>query len=271
MASLSSIQAMIGGSFNGANNFQNGTVNSKPGFGFNSTIGVKRNLTGNVPTVNSLGNPTLHNSVPEVMVNSTVRVPLMIRPWKQEFEKNFTEGDLIFVKKENNYNISIAATLPVMNWWLKQDDVDEEEYKKWNYFGILNNDMDTGSKYQRLLNINTRGRSRVARLWREDKDILKKGDQLWLALQKVDVGASTTNRLQSSPNGGQYLISKDSYYQWVPKTAMQCQKQPFTQIHHIGVISQVSQRRSSFVAIRDACSQQESCNNLERIEILTKI
>ena len=46
----------------------------------------------------------------------------------------------------------------------------------WNYFGILNNDMDTGSKWQRLLNVNVRGRSRVARLWNPKSGRLQRGE-----------------------------------------------------------------------------------------------
>ena len=59
--------------------------------------------------------------------------------------------------------------------------------------------MDTGSKWQRLLNINVRGRSRVARMWKPMEGRLKRGDQLWLAFVEKTTGSSI--QTFRGPNG----------------------------------------------------------------------
>ena len=74
------------------------------------------------------------------------------------YEKQYSEGDLLFVKRGEHSNMNVVANLPVLNFLLRKTDENgnleidsvEKLQKKWNYYGILNNDMDTGSKWQRL-------------------------------------------------------------------------------------------------------------------------
>ena len=75
-----------------------GSVNSAPPFSFKSSSAVKNDYSSK-PSVNALTNPTLHNSVPEPMVNSTARAPLFARPFTRRFEKEYSEGDVLFVQR----------------------------------------------------------------------------------------------------------------------------------------------------------------------------
>ena len=129
-----------------------GNVNSSPSFSFKSSPAV-RNDYGSKPGVSALMNPTLHNNVPESMVNSTARAPLFVRPFTRGFEKSYSEGDILFVKRGDERSAPrqhhVVANLPVMNYILRSekdtngalvyDSVDKilEDY---NYFGILNNE-----------------------------------------------------------------------------------------------------------------------------------
>ena len=81
-----------------------GSVNSAPPFSFKSSPGVGADY-GNRPSVAALQNPTMHNSVPEVMVNSTARAPLFVRPFTRGFEKEYSEGDILFVRRDILYTI----------------------------------------------------------------------------------------------------------------------------------------------------------------------
>ena len=128
----------------------------------------------------SLGAPELDAAqcVPEPSVNSTARAPIFARPFSREFEKRYAEGDLLFVQEDGRAaggNQNVVMNLPVLNYILKTQKRPDGSLRYqsvqdvlWgdqaiHFFGIMNNDMDTGSKWQRLLNVNVRGRSRVAR------------------------------------------------------------------------------------------------------------
>ena len=72
---------------------------------------------------------------------------------------------------------------------------------KWRFMGIILSDMDVSSRYQKLFNLNVRGRSRVFNLWntrmngRRDRkmarDRVQKGDTLYLTSEKVPVDDTT--------------------------------------------------------------------------------
>ena len=72
---------------------------------------------------------------------------------------------------------------------------------KWRYMGVILTDMDVSSRYQKLFNLNVRGRSRVFNLWntrmngkyerKMARDRVQKGDTLYLSLQKVPVDDTT--------------------------------------------------------------------------------
>lgn len=272
-----------------------GDVSSNPPFSFQSAVGIKRDYSS-LPTVNALQNPSLHNRVPEQMVNGTARVPLFVRPFSREFEKRYKEGDLLFVQRDgraSNGNHNVVLNLPVLNYMLRTqkdangellyEDRDANDGLKnimWgknaiNYFGIYNNDMDTGSKWQRLLNVNVRGRSRVARLWNPDlnKGSLKRGDILYIGFFEM---YGTGTKRYEDPNGNRYAHDETkAIYQ--ARAILECCDtgdyafQKAVYIIPIGVVSQVSLKKPSKTSIDKAHHVSESSNLLERIEVLMRI
>jgi len=267
-----------------------GNVNSNAPFSFKSSSAVKSDY-GSKPSVSALMNPTLHNNVPEPMVNSTAQVPLFARPFTRGFEKHYSEGDVLFVQRgdERSANTThhgshnVVANIPVLNHLLRttleggtgkdKDDLKYDTVEKvldnFNYFGILNNDMDTGSKWQRLLNVNVRGRSRVARMWKPPDGRLKRGDQLWLAFVVKRTGGIETFR---GPGGVHEAVPKDTQYVQVVPTLDCCPD--FEEAEYlipVGIVSQVTMRTPSRVQINDALYTTEKCKLLERIEVLMRI
>jgi len=265
-----------------------GDVNSSAPFSFSSASQVGADYASK-PSVNALARPTLHNSVPESMVNSTASVPLFVKPYEKGFEKGYSEGDILFVRRDQKNRDSRhneVANLPVLNHMLrtKMQEVDgkqERVYKNlktvlkhYNYFGILNTDMDTGSKWQRLLNINVRGRSRVARLWKPPtgKGFLTKGTCLFLGFFKEDKEDATASR---DPNGQRIFCpgtnEKGSYIQ--VRAVLACSKDFSEAVHliPIGIVSQVTLKSPSDYSINEGHIVTESCKSLERIEVLMRI
>ena len=263
-----------------------GSVNSAPPFSFKSSSAVKSDY-GSKPSVSALMNPTLHNNVPEPMVNSTARAPIFARPFQLGFEKHYSEGDLLFVQRDDERSAhvrgssqNVVANLPVVNFLLREQDKDGEmKYQsvdavidKWNYLGVMNNDMDTGSKWQRLLNVNVRGRTRVARLWDPDngKGRLKRGDQVWLALVERKTGKSI--KTLRGPNGVRDSIPADkSYFEFVPTMDCCADFMAAKYLFPIGIVSQVTLRTPHRSILHDARYVTEKCKLLERIEILMRI
>lgn len=268
-----------------------GSVNSAPPFSFKSSSAVRGDY-GSKPSVSALMNPTLHNNVPEPMVNSTARVPIFARPFTRGFEKQYSEGDVLFVQRgdersaqtANHGSHNVVANIPVLNHLLRttlvggSDDATKDKLKydtvdkvldNFNYFGILNNDMDTGSKWQRLLNVNVRGRSRVARMWQPTEGRLKRGDQLWLAfLTKKTEGIETFR----GPGGVREAVPRNTQYVQVVPTLDCCQDfEKAEYLIPVGIVSQVTMKRPSRVQINDALYVTEKCKLLERIEVLMRI
>ena len=264
-----------------------GDVNSSAPFSFSSASQVGADYASK-PSVNALARPTLHNSVPESMVNSTASVPLFVKPYEKGFEKGYSEGDILFVKRGEQHRDSRhneVANLPVLNHMLrtKMQEVEgkqERVYKNlktvlkhYNYFGILNTDMDTGSKWQRLLNINVRGRSRVARLWKPPagKGFLTKGTCLFLGFFMVNEGKAKASR---DPNGQRIFVPGDEKGQYVQvKAVLACSKDFSKAVHliPIGIVSQVTLKSPSLHSIKEGHIVTESCKSLERIEVLMRI
>ena len=264
-----------------------GDVNSSAPFSFSSASQVSGDYASK-PSVNALARPTLHNSVPESMVNSTASVPLFVKPYEKGFEKGYSEGDILFVRRDQKNRDSRhneVANLPVLNHMLrtKMQEVEgkqERVYKNlktvlkhYNYFGILNTDMDTGSKWQRLLNINVRGRSRVARLWKPPagKGFLTKGTCLFLGFFMVNEGKAKASR---DPNGQRIFVPGDEKGQYVQvKAVLACSKDFSKAVHliPIGIVSQVTLKSPSLHSIKEGHIVTESCKSLERIEVLMRI
>lgn len=270
-------------SFNGTPGL--GNVNSAPPFSFSSKSSVRSDYGGK-PSVSALMNPTLHNNVPEPMTNSTARAPLFVRPFTRGFEKEYSEGDLLFVKRGDSRSSGqhhVVANLPVFNYMLRTERGLDDELKyntiesilaEWNYFGILNNDMDTGSKWQRLLNVNVRGRSRVARLWKPTGDNaptrLHRGEVLWIGIVYRD----GENRIKSIPGpaGVRHPVDRNvGYFECVPLLSCCPGFDEAKFLVPIGVVSQVTLRTPHPSTLADALHITETCKSLERIEVLMRI
>jgi hypothetical protein len=268
-----------------------GTVNQSAPFSFKSSSAVGRDY-GSKPSVSALMNPTLHNNVPEPMVNSTARVPIFARPFSRGFEKHYSEGDVLFVQRgderasmtKHHGSQNVVANIPVLNYLLrttkiggtneatkdklKYDTVDKV-LSAFNYFGIMNNDMDTGSKWQRLLNVNVRGRSRVARMWKPMEGRLKRGDQLWLAFVET-----TTKKIQTfeGPNGVREVLPSGTTYIEVLPTLDCCKEfKDALYLIPVGIVSQVTMKSPIRGVLKAACHVTEKCKLLERIEVLMRI
>lgn len=258
-----------------------GNVNSAPPFSFKSSVGVRADY-GSKPGVSALQNPTLHNNVPEQMVNSTARAPLFVRPFTRGYEKGYSEGDLLFVKRDERSSgqHNVVANLPVINYLLRtevnpltkklQYDSIKSILEDWNYYGILNNDMDTGSKWQRLLNVNVRGRSRVARLWQPKSGHLRRGDILWIGFVKRSSG----DKIKSIPDplGSRIPLDRNTtYYEVVP--LMDCcddfKRAEF--LVPVGMVSQVTLKRPHPSTLSESLHVTETSKSLERIEVLMRI
>jgi hypothetical protein len=218
------------------------------------------------------------------MVNGTARAPLFVRPFTRGYEKQYSEGDILFVKKDERSSAGqhhVVANIPVLNYLLRTelDPVDssqlryqklEDVLKDWNYYGIFNNDMDTGSKWQRLLNVNVRGRSRVARLWQPKRGHLRRGDCVWIGF--IERKSGPTIKSLPDPNGSRVPLNRGTtYYEAI--ALMDC-CDDFEKVGFklpVGIVSQVTLKRPHQNALRDAHHITETCKSLERIEVLMRI
>tara|TARA_E500000331_G_scaffold234559_1_gene224742 strand:+ start:29947 stop:30900 length:954 start_codon:yes stop_codon:yes gene_type:complete len=192
-----------------------------------------------LPSIQSLQNPSIRASVTDLQTNSTAAAPLFCRPFQKEWEKKYDEGDILFVKAEdvsvNSRNqFHVVANLPVLNQLLRETrDVgvggiqgkrryraDAEGFnnfkKDWHFFGVMLNDMDTGSQFQRLLNVTVRGRCRLPNYWSNDAGAafgafggnreLKKGQVVWIGFIKHEIGAG--GEVLFEPDGARKLVNE---------------------------------------------------------------
>lgn len=200
-----------------------------------------------LPSVQSLQNPSIRASVTDLQTNSTAAAPLFCRPFQKEWEKRYDEGDILFVKAEdisaNSRNqFHVVANLPVLNTLLRDTKeavignmanggvangqrryrADAEGLRNllhdWHFFGVMLNDMDTSSQFQRLLNVTVRGRCRLPNYWSHDAGAafsafggnrsLTKGQVVWIGFVKHSVPAG--GEITFEPDGARKAI--DSTY-----------------------------------------------------------
>ena len=207
-----------------------------------------------LPSIQSLQNPSIRASVTDLQTNSTAAAPLFCRPYQKEWEKKFDEGDILFVKAEdvsvNSRNqFHVVANLPALNQLLRETrDVgvggvqgkrryraDAEGFnnlkRDWHFFGVMLNDMDTGSQFQRLLNVTVRGRCRLPNYWSNDAGAafgafggnreLKKGQVVWIGFIKHEIPAG--GEVLFEPDGARKLVNEttgtvgnEAYLQAIP-------------------------------------------------------
>ena len=127
--------------------------------------------------------------------------------------------------------------------------------------------MDTGSKWQRLLNVNVRGRSRVARMWKPPEGRLRRGDCLWLAFV-----SKRTTKIQTFEGPSGVREAADTTYIEVVPTLDCCDHfKDALYLIPVGIVSQVTMKSPVRGILKAACHVTEKCKLLERIEVLMRI
>ena len=184
------------------------------------------------PPPRALGPPQLGINIPVQsqstvkypLVNPTGSIPLLIRPWKELYEKDYAPGCLIFCKQEKTGRSPLitCADLPTMNYLLTAGyGADGEEtltYKDYEFLGIFRNDagkqvdhmgfpMYTNIK-QRLIQCDVYGRAKVANMWGGTK--LCTGDSLEICLVVKDVA------MKKKPNRSGRSMPRQRRFQLVP-------------------------------------------------------
>lgn len=248
-----------------------------------------------LPTVQALQTPDLRTSTIELQVNSTAAAPIFCKPFLRQYEKQYGEGDLLFVKREGSTNhqknLHLVANIAVLNYLLRtetaggQGDSKVRRYsslknvkKDWNWFGIMLNDMDTGSRFQRLLNVTVRGRCRLPNYFSTDggkrfgENSVKKGEIVYIGFKKQTHDEATLVRcpdgsyemVQATDNAeGADNVNKP-YYQAYPVLEQDVGK--FELCIPIGVVSQVPYRNVSIdrrLAARLVTSQNKLLDMME--------
>lgn len=128
-----------------------------------------------LPSVAALSNPTIRAAAPGTQANMSVNVGILCRPWSQNFQNHYKEGDLLFVHIGEDHvsqTMRRVANLPVLNWCLSHDVVNQQgkflndigDFSKWRFLGVLVSIMDTGNQ-QRLFSVTVQGRAMVANYW----------------------------------------------------------------------------------------------------------
>lgn len=171
------------------------------------------------PGIADMRNPTLTSSQITFQTNTTTSLPLMVRPWRDGYEKSFKEGSLLFAfQGEGHSRLTVAADLPTLNYLCDkansrlqgdQDTIkDNDQYPKnnkdgpepknfkWNYFGCVRNDMLTEASLQKLYNCDVWGRCMMANIFGK----VKRNDLVGLALCSVNVDSIYSSHIMPSGN-----------------------------------------------------------------------
>ena len=192
---------------------------TRPSNGLNTVLG---NLPpSSAPAKGALAamNPSVHNRVKEPMINPVASYPIMVRPWKNNWQHMLHAGDLIFVNRSDVLNKRmhktsrlqqrfpelVVANLPLLNYLLRQKSSNptsaEKELAKlsnWSFFGVMRNDMQMSGtseystnassasskqKDMRLINVDVRGTTRAFNYWQN----ANVGCNVYLQVVKLDV------------------------------------------------------------------------------------
>ena len=194
-------------------------MNGRPDSGATSATAYKsgpRQGSRSAPSYAELRNPTLSATKISLDTNATTSLPLLIRPWLDGYEKQYSQGSLLFVNQDQqSHRMSTVTDLPTMNFMLEacqrefgKDLVDAPMYKScktsqglqgpngWNFFGILRNDMMADSTLQKLLNVDVFGRAMIANIFGK----VCRGDHVGLALIRVNTASVYNGFMQPAGN-----------------------------------------------------------------------
>lgn len=113
----------------------------------------------------------------------------------------------------------------------------EDFVAKWRFMGCILTDMDVSSRFQKLFNLNVRGRSRVFNLWttringqyerKMARDRVQKGDTLYLSLKKVPVDDTTYLQPDGTTMGIIPMITEDNMVWQIRAERMTHGKAPY--------------------------------------------
>lgn len=268
----------------------------------------------------ALANPTLANSQISQQSNVTTSLPLLVRPWANKWEQGFTPGSILFAHagSQTDHRMTTAVDVPVLNFYLESAqrtfgkkqfnivNVDgsnndlhpavkqngefiTDDHFKWNFYGVVRNDMLADSSLQKLFNCDVFGRSMVGNIFSAKP--LSRGDQVSLFI--VEMNTHMEYNFFMSPDGvrqPQQATEPVSYQIVGGRNGLICghSKEPSEQtgfvgvndvgensvikrIHReipLGVVSHAVSRVPSEGVIRDALRDQSRFTLLPQIEIL---
>ena len=219
---------------------------------------------GGLPTVASLSNPNITASNPGTQVNMSVNVGIMCRPWSNDYQKDYREGDILFVHVGDDHssgNLRRVANLPVLNECLKRIEQNVPAGAKlsninnWRFFGVLVSVMDQ-SKQQRLFGVTVQGRASVINYWGDNLNSL---DRLYL-----EYGTMKENSF--SPNGG--LNNNQAPRPHVLAATEEMRPIYALEVGFVGI--RPHRMAVSQAHLQKCCQVQSLSNKLKRIEIFIR-
>lgn len=161
------------------------------------------------PRTTLTGRHQSHNILASIPVlNFYLTIGSSSNNFVQRFVKKYQINDALIPRGPNDEELrkraaadGIDLTDAEAKQRLKDQMFIENFVAKWRFMGIILTDMDVSSRFQKLFNLNVRGRSRVFNLWntrmngkydrRMARDRVQKGDTLYLTLKKVPVDETT--------------------------------------------------------------------------------
>ena len=168
---------------------------TRPSDGLNTVLG---NIpASSAPAKGGLAvmNPSVHNRVKEPMINPVASYPILVRPWKNNWQHMLHAGDLIFVNRSDELNKRmhkvnklqqrfpelVVANLPLLNYLLRQNSLPKPmkngqavehsrtakalgDIKQWSFLGVMRNDMQVSGTSEYRTNASDADKTQAMRL-----------------------------------------------------------------------------------------------------------
>lgn len=172
--------------------------------------------TPNSKLKNITGRHTSHNILASIPVlNFYLTIGSSDESRVKQFVKRYQLNEALIPRypSDDELNARIEEDKKLREWsgakdpseeeknYLKQIMFIEDFNKKWRLVGPVLTDMDLSSKYQKLFNVNVRGRARVFNIWstrrnglferRTARDRVQKNDHLYLVLKQCPIDDTT--------------------------------------------------------------------------------
>tara|TARA_B100000963_G_scaffold360203_1_gene390241 strand:+ start:47031 stop:48056 length:1026 start_codon:yes stop_codon:yes gene_type:complete len=191
-----------------------------PSNGLNTVLGNIPPSSAPAKGALAMMTPSVHNRVKEPMINPVASYPIMVRPWKNNWQHMLHAGDLIFVNRADALNKRlhkinrlqqrfpelVVANLPLLNYLLRQQSSNPTnaeqalaDITQWSFLGVMRNDMQitgtsdyrtnasasTKEQAMRLINVDVRGTTRAFNYWQN----ANVGCNVYLQVAKMDMHA----------------------------------------------------------------------------------